>query len=476
MWSPTIYVLTPDRPAREALRDALGAEHYEVTELEDGPGVLERVERVVPDLLVLDLELGETSGGDLLGQLRSVPGCDDLAAIGISRSGAGAAGGGFSKVVPVPFDRAELLLAVRSQLPVVLVGDELSGDGRRVLAVDDDPTQLRLLRIHLTSLGFRVTTAADGRSAALKARDDPPDAIVSDILMPGLDGFGLCLEVRRDPKLARIPIVLQSSHYVEEADRLLAQGVGANRMVVRTSGIEPARLVLELLGSTGSWTARPVIGIEREHSQRLARQLQRQLEENRALAARCADLTTLLQSMSAEGQALDRKQNADPVLRDVFAGSLEAAGVGWGALYAAGQGGALDLRFSIGYPADRTAELGEFFGHAAELRQVAASGTVLSITSASAADEGARDLLERAGVSSILVLPIVAGESGMGLLFLGSRGAQVKMGPSVRALGSHIGEALGLVTALERLAGSEERHRQVLETTGDAAGPCRPPR
>ena len=77
---------------------------------------------------------------------------------------------------------------------------------------------------------------------------------MSDVLMPGLDGFQLCLAIRREPRLAHIPVVLASASYVEEADRALARKVGASGLVFQpnvdglTAGWQGGAVVRSLTG------------------------------------------------------------------------------------------------------------------------------------------------------------------------------------------------------------------------------------
>src|SRR5207244_4381727 len=82
--------------------------------------------------------------------------------------------------------------------------------------------QLKFVRLRLADLGFEVTPAAGAAEALALAREAPPDAIVSDVLMPGLDGFGFAAEARREPRLARVPVILVSPSYAEDADRRIA--------------------------------------------------------------------------------------------------------------------------------------------------------------------------------------------------------------------------------------------------------------
>jgi DNA-binding response OmpR family regulator len=81
----------------------------------------------------------------------------------------------------------------------------------KVLVVDDDPVIVRLLRVNFEMEGYEVATAADGVEGMAAVRAERPDVIVSDIMMPKLDGLGFAAALKSDPVLARIPIVLLSA-------------------------------------------------------------------------------------------------------------------------------------------------------------------------------------------------------------------------------------------------------------------------
>lgn len=91
---------------------------------------------------------------------------------------------------------------------------EVAGDdplpGRRVLVVDDDPAVLATFRGLLRDAGAEVHECADGQRALVLSRQLRPDLLISDIVMPGLDGFALCRAVRRDPSLRHMPVILLS--------------------------------------------------------------------------------------------------------------------------------------------------------------------------------------------------------------------------------------------------------------------------
>jgi DNA-binding response OmpR family regulator len=107
---------------------------------------------------------------------------------------------------------------------------------RTILVAEDDSGLRKLMVLRLRDAGYQVATAADGVEALEKAREAPPDAIVSDVVMPRLDGFKLCQAVRQDPRLVSVPVVLVSSATIEQADLVLAQSAGASAYVLRTPG------------------------------------------------------------------------------------------------------------------------------------------------------------------------------------------------------------------------------------------------
>jgi CheY-like chemotaxis protein len=80
-----------------------------------------------------------------------------------------------------------------------------------VLLVDDDPNTLEALKELVGQEGYRVTTAADGTDALKRALADPPDVVISDCMMPHMDGIALMRAMRRTQALAHVPLVLVSA-------------------------------------------------------------------------------------------------------------------------------------------------------------------------------------------------------------------------------------------------------------------------
>lgn len=113
-----------------------------------------------------------------------------------------------------------------------------------ILSVDDQPINLKLLRITLEEEGHIVFDAADGLDALTILSKHTVDLIISDILMPRMDGYRLCAEVRRDPKLQSIPFIFFTATYNSPADAKLGYDMGADKYLQKPA---PARVILDTI-------------------------------------------------------------------------------------------------------------------------------------------------------------------------------------------------------------------------------------
>ena len=100
---------------------------------------------------------------------------------------------------------------------------------RRVLVVDDEPHIRTVLRGYLQADGFEVAEAADGAAALAAMRDQPPDLVLLDVMMPGIDG----LEVLRQLRTFSDVYVILVTARAEEVDKLVGLGVGADDYVTK---------------------------------------------------------------------------------------------------------------------------------------------------------------------------------------------------------------------------------------------------
>jgi CheY-like chemotaxis protein len=99
----------------------------------------------------------------------------------------------------------------------------------KILAVDDTETNRKLLHATLEAEGHLVLEAANGLEALEVLEREPVDAIISDILMPKMDGYQLCHELRRSERFKHIAFIHYTSTYTSPADRHLSETVGADQ-------------------------------------------------------------------------------------------------------------------------------------------------------------------------------------------------------------------------------------------------------
>ncbi|MDA8083709.1 MAG: response regulator [Nitrospiraceae bacterium] len=165
----------------------------------------------------------------------------------------------------------------------------------RILVVDDDWNNRLLLEIILKEYGYEVLNAANGMEALKLAMQNPPDMLVSDILMPVMDGFALCKHCKADARLKDIPFVFYTAAYTDQKDEQFAYSLGAERFILKPQRpadlVKALRQVLDAHRTPDGRDAGPPLGEEmeffRQHNEALFRKLETKMVEleqaNRAL-------------------------------------------------------------------------------------------------------------------------------------------------------------------------------------------------
>jgi CheY-like chemotaxis protein len=121
-----------------------------------------------------------------------------------------------------------------------------------ILVVDDNRANREALAALLESAGHTVLLAASAGEALAKARETQPRLVISDVLMPGVDGYVLARELRADPATARIPMVFYTAYFAGQDATELARAHGVGRVLMKPSDNEAILMaVREMLEEPG---------------------------------------------------------------------------------------------------------------------------------------------------------------------------------------------------------------------------------
>lgn len=150
---------------------------------------------------------------------------------------------------------------------------------KRLLVVDDEPNLLRAVAACLKAGGYEVSTARSGREALVQLAEAVPDLVVSDVRMPGMDGYQLARQLRGSPRTALVPIVFLTAKD-ETADRI--EGFRAGVDAYLTKPFEPEELIAVVNGILNR--------VERTHSQ-IARLVGSTIIEDAAVTFQDEELT-----------------------------------------------------------------------------------------------------------------------------------------------------------------------------------------
>ncbi len=124
---------------------------------------------------------------------------------------------------------------------------------KRVLLIEDDPSSVRLVSYTLEQEGYEVLTAMNGLDGLKKAREEAPDLLVLDVMLPGLDGFEVCRRLRADEQTAGLPVLMLSAK-AQEIDKTTGLKVGADDYLAKPA--DPSEIMARVANLLAMKTTR----------------------------------------------------------------------------------------------------------------------------------------------------------------------------------------------------------------------------
>jgi len=210
--SDRVLVVEDDAHAYDLISSALGSAGFLSIRARHGEEALRMARESRPIAVTLDLVLPGVDGWEVLKILKGEPDTCDIPVVIISmveNRDLGLALGADDYFVK-PVDRDRFLDRIR----------QLTQNERpRVLLIDDDNAVHALLDEELGKAGYRITSAFSGESGLSEAKEQRPDVIILDLMMPGMSGFEVADALKESPETANIPIVVLTSKEISADDR-----------------------------------------------------------------------------------------------------------------------------------------------------------------------------------------------------------------------------------------------------------------
>jgi PAS domain S-box-containing protein len=218
----TVLVVEDDPKSAGLLRVHLEAEGFKVLHAASAEAALVLALQQPLSLITLDIMLPNMDGWEFLARLKRVPALTRIPVVIISivadRNQGFALGA--AAVMQKPISRQELYesLVELGLFPLA------QGQTLKVLVVDDDPKLVELLAVRIAGLASTVLRAYGGREAIDAARQELPDVIVLDLMMPEVNGFDVVEALKERPDTARIPILVVTAKEITDKDRARLNG------------------------------------------------------------------------------------------------------------------------------------------------------------------------------------------------------------------------------------------------------------
>jgi len=309
---------------------------------------------------------------------------------------------------------------------------------KRVLIVDDNPDNLYLLRMLLQAQGLEVEEARHGGQALASARLNPPDLVISDLLMPEMDGYTLLRHWKADERLRVIPFVVYTATYTEPRDEALALEMGADAFILKPTEPQPLiqRIteVLDRAGQGGLAAPRQAGGedetlklynevLVRKLEQR-SEQLEQRVAELTETQARVQRLNRRYAVLSETNQAIVHIDRRDLLFQTVCRIAVMQGGfkLAWIGMIDFGSGEVVPVAWHGAGP-EWFAAIGKFNLRGprrtpAEIALGEERIYVCNDVQADAALDPIRDSLREAGMQSAAACPLYMGQHAVGVLTL----------------------------------------------------------
>jgi len=258
MSNPKILYVEDDPKSRLVIKKVLENTGCQVYDAENGKEGIKKAVDILPDIILMDIMLPVMDGLEATRQIRKIDTISKIPIIALTAKAmvtdkeqilAAGCDEYISKPIDIPHfletlsQYLDINLSLSSPPPMPKSGTVPPSltPSQTILVVDDLPQTLTILEKILTAEGYKIFTASNGLCALDILKDHQIDLVISDILMPEMDGYRLCFEVRKNAQSRDTPFIFYSSHYSNAAEIEFGKKLGADGYLVRP--LEIANLI-----------------------------------------------------------------------------------------------------------------------------------------------------------------------------------------------------------------------------------------
>lgn len=253
--SERILLIEDDVASMELMFHLLTAYGYSPQRARSGEQGLTMAAREPPQLIISGIRMPLMDGYEVARRIKANPALSAIPMIALVSSStpeerARVLGAGFDGYLCKPFSpealarhvqtflRAEFRKGIDAAVGAMIEAPASALKGRKILVVDDTPANLLLSARLLRRAGYVVATANGMAEGLQNARDDPPDLIVSDVVMGDASGFQFIMAVKADPRLQSIPFVFNTASLTDQTARRKGLALGAIKFLCRPMAVD----------------------------------------------------------------------------------------------------------------------------------------------------------------------------------------------------------------------------------------------
>jgi len=272
MKKQTILIVEDDLKNLKLTRTVLEIGDYQVLEAETAEHGIELAREYPPDLILMDIQLPKMDG---LTATRLIKQDSELKAIPVVALTSHAMQGDQQEAVSAGCD-GYISKPIDTKIFLTQIAGYLKTEDRsksqaeeppiikpKILIVDDDRDNVKLIKAKLSGQAYVIDTAYDGIQALTQLEQEPPDLILLDIMMPGIDGFEVTRRIKADPATAEIPIILLTALDGAE-DKARGMQVGADEYLTKPVKTVELRARVSSLLKLSNYKSRLQIRVESE--------------------------------------------------------------------------------------------------------------------------------------------------------------------------------------------------------------------